>query len=196
MFALDVGSEESIKECVKAVIAQLGKVEILVNNAGITRDILALRMKRKDWDDVLTTNLTGAFLMTQAVMGSMLKGRWGQGDQYYVGGGGDGAGGAGELCGVEGGADRADQVAGAGAGEPDDYGECGGAGIYRDGDDGGADGGAEDGDDLADSAGARGDGPGYCGGGGVSGVGGGGVYYRARAGCEWRDVYGVGSCEF
>jgi 3-oxoacyl-[acyl-carrier protein] reductase len=77
-FALDVGSEESIKECVKAVIAQLGKVDILVNNAGITRDILALRMKRKDWDDVLTTNLTGAFLMTQAAMGSMLKGRWGR----------------------------------------------------------------------------------------------------------------------
>jgi 3-oxoacyl-[acyl-carrier protein] reductase len=77
-FVLDVGSEDSIKECVKAVIAQLGKVEILVNNAGITRDILALRMKRKDWDDVLTTNLTGAFLMTQAAMGSMLKGRWGR----------------------------------------------------------------------------------------------------------------------
>jgi 3-oxoacyl-[acyl-carrier protein] reductase len=77
-FALDVGSEDSIKECVKAVIAQLGKVDILVNNAGITRDILALRMKRKDWDDVLTTNLTGAFLMTQATMGSMLKGRWGR----------------------------------------------------------------------------------------------------------------------
>ncbi len=77
-FALDVGSEESIKECVKAVVAQLGKVDILVNNAGITRDILALRMKRKDWDDVITTNLTGAFLMTQACMGSMLKGRWGR----------------------------------------------------------------------------------------------------------------------
>ena len=78
VFALDLASEDSIKECAKAVIAQLGKVEILVNNAGITRDILALRMKRKDWDDVLNTNLTGAFLMTQAVMGSMLKARWGR----------------------------------------------------------------------------------------------------------------------
>ena len=77
-FVLDLASEDSIKECAKAVIAQLGKVEILVNNAGITRDILALRMKRKDWDDVITTNLTGAFLMTQAVMQSMLKGRWGR----------------------------------------------------------------------------------------------------------------------
>jgi 3-oxoacyl-[acyl-carrier protein] reductase len=78
VFALDLASEESIKECVKAVIAKLGKVEILVNNGGITRDILAMRMKKKDWDDVLATNLTGAFLMTQAVMQSMLKARWGR----------------------------------------------------------------------------------------------------------------------
>jgi 3-oxoacyl-[acyl-carrier protein] reductase len=78
VFSLDVGNEDSIKECAKAVIARLGKVDILVNNAGITRDMLTLRMKRKDWDDVLTTNLTGAFLMTQACMGSMLKGRWGR----------------------------------------------------------------------------------------------------------------------
>lgn len=77
-FALDVSSEESIKECAKAVIAHFGGVHILVNNAGITRDILALRMKRKDWDDVLMTNLTGAFLLTQAVMSSMVKGRWGR----------------------------------------------------------------------------------------------------------------------
>jgi 3-oxoacyl-[acyl-carrier protein] reductase len=78
VFALDLSSEESVKECVKAVIARLGKVEILVNNGGITRDILTLRMKKKDWDEVLATNLTGAFLMTQAAMGSMLKARWGR----------------------------------------------------------------------------------------------------------------------
>jgi 3-oxoacyl-[acyl-carrier protein] reductase len=77
-FALDVASEESIKECAKSVITHYGGVNILVNNAGITRDILALRMKRKDWDDVLTTNLTGAFLMTQAVMSQMVKSRWGR----------------------------------------------------------------------------------------------------------------------
>ena len=78
VFALDLASEDSIKECAKAVIAKLGKVEILVNNGGITRDILTLRMKKKDWDDVLATNLTGAFLMSQAVMQSMLKARWGR----------------------------------------------------------------------------------------------------------------------
>jgi 3-oxoacyl-[acyl-carrier protein] reductase len=77
-FVLDVSSEESIKNGAKAVISHFGAVHILVNNAGITRDILALRMKRADWDDVLSTNLTGAFLMTQAVMSSMVKGRWGR----------------------------------------------------------------------------------------------------------------------
>jgi 3-oxoacyl-[acyl-carrier protein] reductase len=77
-FALDLSSEESIKECAKAVIAHFGAVNVLVNNAGITRDILAMRMKRKDWDDVLMTNLTGAFLMTQAVMPQMVKSRWGR----------------------------------------------------------------------------------------------------------------------
>ena len=78
VFELDAASEDSIKNCVKAVIAHFGRIEILVNNAGITRDILALRMKRHDWDDVLTTNLTGAFLLSQACMQSMLKARWGR----------------------------------------------------------------------------------------------------------------------
>lgn len=77
-FALDIASEESIKEGAKAVLAHFSKVEILVNNAGITRDILAMRMKRADWDDVLTTNLTGAFLLTQALMMQMVKNRWGR----------------------------------------------------------------------------------------------------------------------
>ncbi len=77
-FALDVAAEESIKGCVKAVIGRFGKVEVLVNNAGITRDGLSMRMRRTDWDEVLGTNLTGAFLMTQACMSSMLKGRWGR----------------------------------------------------------------------------------------------------------------------
>lgn len=77
-FALDVASEDSIKACAREVMAHFGRIEILVNNAGITRDILTLRMKRHDWDDVLTTNLTGAFLLTQACMQSMLKARWGR----------------------------------------------------------------------------------------------------------------------
>jgi 3-oxoacyl-[acyl-carrier protein] reductase len=78
VFTLDIASDESIKACAKAAISHFGAVEILVNNAGITRDTLALRMKRTDWDDVIHTNLTGSFLMTQAVMSAMLKARWGR----------------------------------------------------------------------------------------------------------------------
>ncbi len=77
-FALDISNEESIKACAKAVIAHFGRIEILVNNAGITRDGLSMRMRRHDWDDVLTTNLTGAFLLSQACMSTMLKSRWGR----------------------------------------------------------------------------------------------------------------------
>ena len=77
-FALDVASEESIKNGAKAVTDRFGKVEILVNNAGITRDDLMMRMKRADWDDVLSTNLTGTFLLTQALLRQMMKNRWGR----------------------------------------------------------------------------------------------------------------------
>jgi 3-oxoacyl-[acyl-carrier protein] reductase len=77
-FALDLAVEDSIKTAAKAVLERFGKVEILVNNAGITRDGVMLRMKRADWDDILTTNLTGAFLLTQAILSPMLKNRWGR----------------------------------------------------------------------------------------------------------------------
>jgi 3-oxoacyl-[acyl-carrier protein] reductase len=77
-FKMDVANEDDVKNAIKAAIAQFGKVDILVNNAGITRDTLAMRMKRADWDDVLNTNLTGPFIATQAVTSSMLKQRWGR----------------------------------------------------------------------------------------------------------------------
>ena len=77
-FALDVGDEEQVRATVKTVIAQLGKIDILVNNAGITRDQLVMRMKRADWDAVLQTNLTSAYLCIQAIIPSMLKQRWGR----------------------------------------------------------------------------------------------------------------------
>lgn len=77
-FELDLASEESIRAAAKAVQAHYGRIEILVNNGGITRDNLMLRMKRADWDAVVATNLTGAFLLTQAVCSSMLKARWGR----------------------------------------------------------------------------------------------------------------------
>jgi 3-oxoacyl-[acyl-carrier protein] reductase len=78
VYKLDVSSEDEIKAVVKQIIAEQGKVDILVNNAGIARDQLSMRMKRPDWDAVLTTNLTAPFLLIQAVLGSMLKQRWGR----------------------------------------------------------------------------------------------------------------------
>jgi 3-oxoacyl-[acyl-carrier protein] reductase len=77
-FALVVTDEEQIKTAIKAAIAQFGKVDILVNNAGITRDQLVMRLKRADWDAVLQTNLTSAYLCIQQVTSSMLKQRWGR----------------------------------------------------------------------------------------------------------------------
>ncbi|MDI3254161.1 3-oxoacyl-[acyl-carrier-protein] reductase [Pseudacidobacterium ailaaui] len=77
-FVLDIANEESIKSTAKAVQDHFGTVHILVNNAGITKDTLLLRMKRSDWDDVIATNLTGTFLLTQALIGPMLKARWGR----------------------------------------------------------------------------------------------------------------------
>jgi len=77
-FSLDVNDEEQIKSVIKAAIAQFGKIDILVNNAGITRDQLVMRMKRADWDAVLQTNLTSAYLCIQQVTSSMLKQRWGR----------------------------------------------------------------------------------------------------------------------
>lgn len=77
-FVLDVSSEDAIKVTAKEVVAQIGPVHILVNNAGVTRDGLVLRMKSADWDDVLNTNLKGAFLLTQALLQPMMKARWGR----------------------------------------------------------------------------------------------------------------------
>ncbi len=74
---LDLASADSIKAAFAAA-KEFGNVDILVNNAGLTRDGLALRMKKEDWDTVLATNLTGAFLATQQVLQPMMKQRWGR----------------------------------------------------------------------------------------------------------------------
>jgi 3-oxoacyl-[acyl-carrier protein] reductase len=71
---LDLASPDSIK----AAFAKAGRVDILVNNAAITKDNLALRMKKEDWDAVIATNLTGAFLAIQQVLHGMMKERWGR----------------------------------------------------------------------------------------------------------------------
>ncbi len=75
---LDLSSEDSIRAALKQAASEAGPIGILVNNAGITRDGLSMRMKREDWDAVLQTNLTGSFLCTQQVMPAMMKERWGR----------------------------------------------------------------------------------------------------------------------
>src|SRR6266496_3548967 len=77
-FPADVENEDQIKATFKSIISELGKIDILINNAGITRDQLIMRMKRADWDAVMNTNLTSAYLCTQQAIGSMLKQRWGR----------------------------------------------------------------------------------------------------------------------
>lgn len=78
VISLDLASTENVRESLKALLAEVGRVDVLVNNAGITKDMLAMRMKAEDWDEVLRVNLTGAFLVTQAVMQNMIRERWGR----------------------------------------------------------------------------------------------------------------------
>jgi len=76
-FQTDVSNFNQAKELVKQVKERFGHIDILVNNAGITRDKLVALMSEKDWDDVLTTNLKGAFNLTKPVVGVMLRQRSG-----------------------------------------------------------------------------------------------------------------------
>ena len=76
--SMDVAVESEIRAGIQAAQAHFGSLDILVNNAGITRDQLALRMKRDDWDAVLATNLTAAFVAAQAVLPGMVRQRWGR----------------------------------------------------------------------------------------------------------------------
>jgi 3-oxoacyl-[acyl-carrier protein] reductase len=74
----DVTDATAVEGLIKSVIDKHGKLDILVNNAGITRDQLMLRMKRADWDDVLATNLTAAFTLSQAALKPMIRQRSGR----------------------------------------------------------------------------------------------------------------------
>ncbi len=76
--AADVSVEEQVDALVKTVLERSGRLDVLVNNAGITRDGLLLRMKTSDWQSVIDLNLTGVFLCTRAVSRSMLKARSGR----------------------------------------------------------------------------------------------------------------------
>ena len=76
--ALDLSDATSVEAGVKAALAAHGEIHVLVNNAGVTEDNLILRMSREAWDRVLSTNLTGVFLLTQAVVKGMVRKRYGR----------------------------------------------------------------------------------------------------------------------
>ena len=75
---LDVSNDESVAEVLKAINEQYGAVAVLVNNAGITRDTLLMRMKNEDWDAILDTNLKSVFRMSKACLRGMMKARYGR----------------------------------------------------------------------------------------------------------------------
>ena len=78
VIALDVSDPSSIEAAMKSALEEHGQIDVLVNNAGIAEDNLILRMSREAWDRVLLTNLTGAFLLIQAVVKGMVRRRYGR----------------------------------------------------------------------------------------------------------------------
>ena len=76
-FFMNVADESSVDEAIKEVMNEFGRIDIVVNNAGITRDNLMMRMKKEDWDAVISVNLTGAFNISKAVIRHMMKARSG-----------------------------------------------------------------------------------------------------------------------
>ena len=73
----DVGSRDSVDACVAKAMETFGRIDVLVNNAGVTRDKLLIRMSDEDWDEVMQTNLKGAFMLSRAVARPMMKQRSG-----------------------------------------------------------------------------------------------------------------------
>jgi 3-oxoacyl-[acyl-carrier protein] reductase len=75
---MDVANSDSVTAGVARTVKEFGRIDILVNNAGITKDGLAVRMKKADWEVVLNTNLSGAFFAMQQVLPGMMRERWGR----------------------------------------------------------------------------------------------------------------------
>ncbi len=78
LYRFDVSSASEVKESFKAILKECGRIDVLVNNAGITRDNITVLMKPEEWDAVIKTNLTGVYLCSQAVIKPMMKQKWGR----------------------------------------------------------------------------------------------------------------------
>ena len=77
-FKLDVNDQDSINSLMEFAIEKYGKIDILINNAGINRDSLSIRMSQDQWDEVIQLNLNSTFQLSQLVVKSMIKERWGR----------------------------------------------------------------------------------------------------------------------
>ena len=77
-YGLDIADEKQVNDVVEKIVGDFGKIDILINNAGITNDKLLIRMSKDDWDRVLQVNLTGTFLVTRAIVKHMMKQRYGR----------------------------------------------------------------------------------------------------------------------
>jgi 3-oxoacyl-[acyl-carrier protein] reductase len=75
---MDLAISDSITAAIAKATKEFGKIDILVNNAGVTKDGLAVRMKKADWENVINTNLSGSFYVTQQVLQGMMRERWGR----------------------------------------------------------------------------------------------------------------------
>ncbi len=75
---LNVSSDDSVNDVIKKITEEFGVIEIVINNAGITKDNLMLRMKANEWDDVINTNLSSLYRVTKACLRGMSKNRWGR----------------------------------------------------------------------------------------------------------------------
>ncbi len=75
---LNVSNDDSVSEVVKTITQEFGVIEIVVNNAGITKDNLMMRMKGNEWDDVINTNLSSLYRVSKACLRGMSKNRWGR----------------------------------------------------------------------------------------------------------------------
>ena len=76
--SMNISSAESVQSGIDAILSEVGRIDVLINNAGITKDTLLMRMSEQDWDDVLSTNLKGAFLCSKAVARPMMSQRYGR----------------------------------------------------------------------------------------------------------------------
>src|SRR5205823_10175294 len=76
--SVDVANQQAVEEAIKKIQQEFSRIDFLINNAGITRDNLLLMMKSEEWNDVLQTNLTGAFHASKAVLKGMMKQRYGK----------------------------------------------------------------------------------------------------------------------